>query len=360
MAGQNDATLKISRAIPIFGFSPILNLIGHAAFKAGSGKIGFENKLARALMTIMVVGAGSKDAVELYARQRWNLSQVTPEKFRASPYYKWSQQHLSIESRAAINKIMAQGKGGEFFKMRLTGVMTLTEGILLSFKAKQLAGATDVDAAQRAAWELSAAALTTTAAALEVGAMTQEWLAANTSIPNGGTRAMAEIRLGGFKLAGNALAGVAGIVAACLDVGGALKANAEKKTALMFAFYGRGAANTANFAAGMALGFSYAEPLLQHWSKQFGGSALIDGLAERAKWFALRRAVLFSVAIWLALAIMALTWAIGKLDDDEIQKWIGRSSFRLNGNFEGKPKPLYEKPGEEISALSGAFRAITE
>lgn len=360
VAGKNDTTLKICSAIPMFGFSPVLNLIGHAAFKAGSGNLGFENKLARALMMSMVAGAGSEDAIELHARQRWNLSQITPEKFRASPYYKWSQEQLGIESRAAINKILTQGKGGEFFKMRLTGAMTMTEGILLSFKAKQLAGAADLDAAQRAACELSAAALTTTAAALEVGAMTQEWLAANNLTVNGGTRAMADIRLGGFKLAGSALAGVAGVVGACLDVKDGNKAADEKKIALMWAFFGRGAANVVNFSTGMALGFSYAESLFRHWSQQASGSVLLDGLSNAAKWFSLRRAAIFSMTMWVTVAIMAITWVIGKLDDDELQKWLAKSSFRAVEKPGAKSTPLYDKPGEELTALYGAFKAVTE
>ncbi|RIX72554.1 hypothetical protein D3H34_30665 [Acidovorax cavernicola] len=199
MADENKTSIRICKAIPIFGFSPIINLIGHTIFKAGSGKLNWEKKLARSLMMSLIAGAGSPAAIELHARYRRVLSEVTPEKFKAiADYqYKWSQQSLKVESHATINKIMAEGGSGDFFKMRLTGVMTLVEGILLSFKAKQLADAKDVDAAQKAAWELGAAALTTTSAGLEIGAMTQEWLISK-SFPHGGTRAMAEIRLGGF------------------------------------------------------------------------------------------------------------------------------------------------------------------
>jgi hypothetical protein len=364
VAGSNDTSIKLSRAIPLFGFSPILNLIGHAIFKAGSGKLGAENSLTRALMVSLVAGAGSPVAIELHARQRWNLSQITPERFRASPYFKWGQESLRFESQVAINKIMTEGKAGEFFKMRLTGLMTITEGILLTFKAKQLGGASDVDAAQRAAWELGAAAMTTTAAALDVGAMTQEWLAGKMAGTSRATVAMAEIRLGGFKLAGNALAGVAGIVSACLDYGDARKANAEKKYALLFGYAARGAANGLSFASSMAMGFSYAGPLLKLWAERVGpetvGGRMLEGLAARAASLALRRAVLFATTLWLTLAVVTATWIIGKLSDDEMRKWCKRSNFRKPGKPEDKPEPLFDKPGEELVALYGAFKAIAE
>lgn len=362
--GRNNASIKLSSAIPLFGFSPVLNLIGHAVLKAGSGKLGPENALARALMVSLVAGAGSPAAVELHARQRWNLSQITPERFRASPYFKWGQENLKLESQQAINKIMAEGKAGEFFKMRLTGVMTLLEGILLTFKARQLGGASDVDAAQRAAWELGAAAMTTTAAALEMGAMTQEWLAGKVAGTSRATTAMAEIRLGGFKLAGNALAGVAGIVSAVLDVTDAGKAYNEKKYSLMCAFAARGISNGLTFFSSMAMGFSYAEPLLKLWAERAGtrtvGGRVLGGLAARAASLALRRAAIFSTTLWLALAVAAATWVIGKLSDDEMQRWCKRSGFRKPGKPEEKPEPLYDKPGEELVALYGAFKAITE
>lgn len=365
IAGRNDASIRICRAIPIFGFSPILNLIGHAVFKAGSGTIELEKRLARSLMMSLVAGTGSPAAIELHARYRRALKDIEPEKFRivADYQFKWSQQQLKAESHAAINKIMAEGRGGDFFKMRLTGVMTLVEGILLSFKAKQLADAKDVDSAQKAAWELSAAALTTTSAGLEVGAMTQEWLIAK-SAPYGGTLAMAEIRLGGFKLAGNALAGIAGIVSACLDYGDGKKSRQEEKYALTWLFFGRGAAHSVNFAVGIALGFSYTGPLMEHLARSVGFESLrgraLQVLAARAAALALGRTALLAANLWVTLTILAATWIIGQLGDNEIQKWIKRSSFRLPPKPGNQSEPLYEKAGEELTALYIAFKVTEE
>ncbi|MNY75647.1 hypothetical protein D3C86_2149830 [compost metagenome] len=57
---------------------------------------------------------------------------------------------------------------------------------------------------------------------------------------------------------------------------------------------------------------------------------------------------------------LSTTWIIGQLGDDEIQKWIKRSSFRLPPKPGHQSEPLYEKVGEELAALYIAFKVTEE
>jgi hypothetical protein len=319
-------------------------------------RLGVENALSRALMVSLVAGAGSPAAIELHARQRWNLSQITPERFRASPYFKWGQENLKLESQLAINKIMAEGKAGEFFKMRVTGALTMIESLLFLAKAKELAGADGQEATRRAALEFGAASLTTTAAALEIGGLMQEWLATKTR--SDATRAAAEIRLGGFKLAGNALAGVAGVVGAYYDFKDREKADKEQKYALAHAFYARSVTNGLAVGTGLALGYSYSGPLLEHWAAKTG-SEVLGFLGKQALKLAANRAWLFAATWWITFVTIALSFVIAQMSDDAMQKWVKRSSFRGAGKPEVTPEPLYTKPGEELVELHNAFAGVS-
>ncbi|RIX72555.1 hypothetical protein D3H34_30670 [Acidovorax cavernicola] len=129
-------------------------------------------------------------------------------------------------------------------------------------------------------------------------------------------------------------------------------------------FYGRGAAHSVNFASGLVLGFSYAGPLMEHLAKGVGFDSLrgraLQVLAARAAALALGRAALFAASLWVTLAIMSITWIIGRLSDNELQKWIKRSSFRVPPKPGDPSEPLYEKAGEELVALYIAFKVVEE
>jgi hypothetical protein len=376
MDGRYVTLIKASQAVPLFGMSAALNAIFHCVLKAGSGKIGLENSLARALMNSVAMGTGSAGAFELYLGQQAALKNLTRAELLAQKGYGLSQAQGKFRqtTQGAVNRVIAEGGKGEFFKMRLTGGMVMLESVLFMFKARELAGA-KTDETARAAWQFAAASASTTAAALEIGAMVQEWLTTKSSCP--GAKAMAEIRLGGFKLAGGALGTVAGAAAAYLDFQDAGKASQEEKTALFYLFLARSGANLVGTFNGIALSLSYAGPLLKHLAETTGRKALFTYLAEKASELALKRALLFS-GTWIMFAVVtAITIVIAWLDDDAMQKWVARSSFRKlsepvpTGPYATagsdkpevkeapKPKPLYDKPGEELAELFNGFVGVT-
>ena len=359
MAGKNDLSLRLAQAIPLFGMNPALNLLMHTIFKVGSGKAKFENALARALMDSVAAGAGSESAFRLYAEQQAEIKKITPHQLLSNKNYTAAHARgkLNQTRRTSIDKVINEGGQGDFFKLRVTSALTMLEGLLFLAKANELAAADGQEATRRAALQFGAAGLMTTAAALEVGGLMQEWLATKSSSP--AAREMAEIRLGGFKLAGNALAGIAGVVGAYYDFKDAGKADAEQKTALMWVFRARAYTNVGAISTGLALGYSYAGPLLEHLGQSAGGNAALEGLATGAKWLAERRAWLFAATWWLTFMTIAVTIVIGWLDDDAMQKWCAKSSFRKPAELDKEQPPLYGKPGEELMELYNAFRGAT-
>lgn len=383
MDGPYSNLIRVSQAIPLFGMSAALNAIFHAVLKAGVGTIGFENTLARALMNSVAFGTGSAGAFQLYVEQQAALRNLTRTQLLNQKGYGLSQARAKFRqtTQGAVNRVIAQGGQGEFFKMRLTGGLVMLESVLFMFKAKELGNASGEEAA-RAAWEFAAASATTAAAALEIGGVVQEWLFRQSSSP--AAKAMAEIRLGGFKLAGGALGMLAGLAAAYLDFQAAGKASQEEKTALIWLFRARSGTNFLAAGTSGALGFSYAGPLLEHWAKRMGGNIVLEGLAVGAEWLFIRQAALFAGTWIMFFAVTAITFVIAFLDDDAVQKWVKRSSFRkLPGadpktsgatvptpavaaggvkpaaKENPKPKPLYEKPGEELVELFNGFVGVT-
>lgn len=375
MGGPYVNLIRASQAIPLFGMSAALNTIFHTILKAGAGKIGLENTLARALMNSVAMGTGSAGAFELFVGQQAALKNLTRAELLAKRGYGLTQAQGKFRqtTQGAVNRVVAEGAHGDFFKMRLTGGMVMLESVLFMSKARELAGARE-DEVARAALEFAAASATTTAAALEIGSMVQEWLISKSSSP--GAKAMAEIRLGGFKLAGGALATVAGVAAVYLDFQAAGRANQDDKTMLMWLFYARTFANGLATGNGIALSLSYAGPLLEHLAKTTG-SRMIGALARGAARLAARRALLFA-GTWIMFAVVtALTIVIAWIDDDAMQKWAARSSFRklpepaLDGpgaetgrgtpavKDVPKPKFLYDKPGEELTELFNGFMGVT-
>ena len=307
-------------------------------------------------MSSVAFGSGSESAFRLYIEQQEHLRQLTPGSLNRPHYLKQAANNLRAHRMQAVQRVMAEGKIGDFYKLRVTSTLALLESLLFLAKANELANSSDEES-RRAALQFGAAGLTTTAATLELGGLMQEWLATKSTSP--AAREMAQIRLAGFKLAGNALAAVAGVVGAYYDFKDMGKARDEDKFALMWMFRLRGYTNIGAVGAGVAMGYSYSGPLLEHWGVSAGGNVALDGLAAGAKWLAKFRPWLFAGTWWLTFLAIAATVVIGLLDDDAMQKWCGKSNFRKPPEGDKKPPPLYAKPGEELTELYNAFQGTT-
>ena len=154
--------------------------------------------------------------------------------------------------------------------------------------------------------------------------------------------------------------------------------------ALMWLLRTRGVANLLGVFNGIALSVSYAGPLLEHLAKR-AGYEWLGAATNVVKWLAKNRFTLFAGTWILFFVTTVITFVIAHLDDDAMQKWVKRSSFRgqaqLNqetapaeaslresragGNAVLKVKsklelqPLFEKPEEELTELFNSFVGVT-
>lgn len=364
-AGKNVSskipwTIK-SGAVPLFGLSPISDLISQAtlaSIKAGSGRVKAENKLAYALIASKLVGTGSERAVGLLSKIYMEFEAAYPLEARSplGSHQQFSKGTFGWVGKGAIDEIVAEGKQGEFFKLRVAGAMAGVEAVLLAFKAKQLLEAKDVEASQRAALELGASALTTLSAAMEAGALMQEWIRKGVPAVPGdfaaGLERYSQIRLANFKLAGAGLSALAGAASAWMDFSDAGKAKEDNKVFLMWLLSAKGALNAVAAASGLLLGVSYTSWLLSRGAAQGAAQLAAEVMLLRARY------ILFAVNFWASMGVIAITTMVALLDDDEIAKWCKRSSFRKMESCKKRSDPPFDKPGEELIALHSAFKDV--
>ncbi|WP_409282893.1 T6SS effector BTH_I2691 family protein [Pseudomonas putida] len=257
---------------------------------------------------------------------------------------------------------LMQARNSDFYKVRVSGLVCLLEGMLMAFKARELP---DSDA--RVKTELLAAAMTTAAAGFEVGASYVDQVVARYGA-NSVTGRGAAAALGRLKLWGASLAGTGGLVLAWWDYSdssrhlkelqGTSKSHpAYKSGILAFTYVTRATATIALSLAELGSAIAIAKPLFDHLSKNSrskiihtlsrSASVLAGKLGTQAARLLLARLVLG--AFWLGLVVTVI---ILILEDDALEKWCKRSTYRLN-----KDADAYDI-NDELPALHSAFSEV--
>ncbi|SIS08792.1 T6SS effector BTH_I2691 family protein [Pseudomonas putida] len=257
---------------------------------------------------------------------------------------------------------LMQARNSDFYKVRVSGLVCLLEGMLMAFKARELP---DSDA--RVKTELLAAAMTTAAAGFEVGASYVDQVVARYGA-NSVTGRGAAAALGRLKLWGASLAGTGGLVLAWWDYSdssrhlkelqGTSKSHpAYKSGILAFTYVTRATATIALSLAELGSAIAIAKPLFDHLSKNSrskiihtlsrSASVLAGKLGTQAARLLLARLVLG--AFWLGLV---MTVIILILEDDALEKWCKRSTYRIN-----KDADAYDI-NDELPALHSAFSEV--
>ncbi|WPE28202.1 hypothetical protein PshuTeo1_39380 [Pseudomonas hunanensis] len=257
---------------------------------------------------------------------------------------------------------LMQARNSDFYKVRVSGLVCLLEGMLMAFKARELP---DSDA--RVKTELLAAAMTTAAAGFEVGASYVDQVVARYGA-NSVTGRGAAAALGRLKLWGASLAGTGGLVLAWWDYSdssrhlkelqGTSKSHpAYKSGILAFTYVTRATATIALSLAELGSAIAIAKPLFDHLSKNSrskiihtlsrSASLLAGKLGTQAARLLLARLVLG--AFWLGLV---MTVIILILEDDALEKWCKRSTYRIN-----KDADAYDI-NDELPALHSAFSEV--
>ncbi|WP_409313335.1 T6SS effector BTH_I2691 family protein, partial [Pseudomonas putida] len=257
---------------------------------------------------------------------------------------------------------LMQARNSDFYKVRVSGLVCLLEGMLMAFKARELP---DSDA--RVKTELLAAAMTTAAAGFEVGASYVDQVVARYGA-NSVTGRGAAAALGRLKLWGASLAVTGGFVLAWWDFADAAqqliyrqqnltKQSTKKPGTLALAYASRALATITISLAEAGTAIAIAKPLFDHLSQNAktklvrmmttSMGALANKLGTQAARLLLARLVLG--AFWIGII---LTLIIYILEDDALEKWCKRSCFRTHKNI----KPYEEQ--EELSALHSAIGEV--
>ncbi|WDY59981.1 T6SS effector BTH_I2691 family protein [Pseudomonas sp. PSKL.D1] len=257
---------------------------------------------------------------------------------------------------------LMQANKSEFYKVRVSALVCLLEGMLMAYKAQELP---DSDA--RVKTELLAMAMTTAAAGFEVGASYVEQVATRYGAGSV-TGKGASVVLGRLKLWGASLAGMGGLVLAWWDfvdwdkhsnesLDGRPALPVRRSRFLATAYAMRGIATISLSLAEAATAIAIAKPffdrlaqngnhrLVRLLGKSMG--SLAKKLGTQAARLLLSRLILGTFWIGLALTIIIMI-----LEDDALEKWCKRSTYRIN-----KKSSPYDE-AEELSALHSAFSEV--
>ncbi|WP_411382967.1 T6SS effector BTH_I2691 family protein [Pseudomonas sp. L7] len=254
---------------------------------------------------------------------------------------------------------LMQAHKSNFYKVRVSGVITLIEGMLMAFKARQLP-----DSDMRLKTELLAAAMSTAAAGFEIGVSYLEMVMTRygaQSVTGGG----ATVALGRLKLWGAGLAGMGGLVLAWWDFADGIEhsksiepSNTSRSSSqiLATAYLTRAFAVVGLSLAEMGTAIAIAQPLFQHLARTTSNtllssvassfSALSARLGTQAARLILARLVLGT--FWIGIAITVIIFIF---DDDALEKWCKKSVYR---------RDRQKKPFDSTHELSELYKALNE
>lgn len=279
-----------------------------------------------------------------------------------SPQRSAGQVSRYLDQAWAEGLMQADSKKSDFYKVRAAGVVCLIEGMLMAFKARELP---DSDA--RVKTELMAAAMTTAAAGFEIGASYVDQVVTRYGA-NSVTGRGAAAAVGKLKLWGASLAGMGGLILAWWDyTDGSRYLNDSqssdnrnstyKSVGLAITYYARATATIVLSLAEFGTAVAIAKPLFDHLSRSSqsklvqllsrSASTLAKKLGTQAARILLSRLVLG--AFWLGLV---LTIIIFIFEDDALEKWCKRSTFRVKKNAK-----VYDTQ-EELVELHSAFGEV--
>lgn len=251
---------------------------------------------------------------------------------------------------------LMQANKSDFYKVRVSGLVCLLEGMLMAFKARELP-----DSDVRIKTELMAAAMTTAAAGFEIGASYVEQVVTRYGANSVSGRG-AVATLGRLKLWGAGLAGTGGFVLAWWDFADGVKNHTQhnvstKSWTLSGAYFTRALATLALSIGELGTAIGIAKPFFNRLTinnqskliRLVGRSlgSLATRLGTQAARLLLTKLILG--AFWVGLLLTAIIFL---LEDDALEKWCKRSSFRLEKNS----KPYDER--EELAALHSAFSEV--
>jgi hypothetical protein len=344
--------LQSQGATPSVGLLAWYTVLGRQVLRTAAPNSA-DHALHRGLRSVLMASV-NKEAIKVRVAEAANSGEI------ARPSRTGRQARYFLD-KAWAEGLMGAGKS-DFYKVRVSGLACLLEGLLMAFKAGELP---DSDA--RLKTELFAAAMTTAGAGFEMGASYVEQIITRTGA-NSVTGRGAELALGRLKLSGAALAGVGGLVLAWWDFSDgmqhrdqviAAKTDQARKRhrVLMGAYFARAVATIALSTAAIGTSIAIAKPLFDYWASTTKHNStrtmllVFSQLSEKLASQVARR-VLAQVLLRTFWIGFILTIAISLYDDDALEKWCQRCSYRRDPSN----KPL--KSEKELSELFSALQEV--
>ncbi|MGF6094860.1 T6SS effector BTH_I2691 family protein [Pseudomonas sp. 18175] len=258
------------------------------------------------------------------------------------------RSELQVRVRASVQAELDAGKMGNFYAVRIGVIVGLYEAFQLYNKAQAMPDGNKQKA------EFAAAALATTAVALDLMHTGAEW----TSKKYGAATATGRIAAswgGGLKLYGGFLGAIGGVIGGSLDVNTAVDHIHKKRFSLAFAYAVKGAATFGVAFLSLGIAISGSGPYLRMLIAKTGNAITLELLkileavavrlaAERA--LLLMRAGLARLA-WVVLVIGGVIWLF---EPTAIEAWCEKSVFRKSKNTKG-----FKGQAEEIVGLESSF-----
>lgn len=334
---------------------------GHGGTPAGMALVGYALLGQAAFRTRLVPGEAwfgklylcflGSTLGRLNARIRWldlmHQGKPLPDLAR-------SQQQLTRAVKRALEQEILDSPRSQYYKLRVAAVVTLMEGVGFLMRALDDHGR---DAVARERLELLGAGLVVTSAAFEMLAEGVE-LAARRYTPRSATVRGASIVLGGIRFWAGALAMAGGAIGAVYDFVDARGAARQEKRGVAGLLALRGMANNSLAMTGFIIGFSYCGPLfdfarriaVNEAVKMHAGRLLSIANAAKA-----RMSLLLRVTVGLNLAGMGLSFVLFLVEDDALEAWCERCSFRKDPD---KNQAGFPDQDAELDALYRAFLEV--
>ncbi|AZS79032.1 hypothetical protein ELS24_11570 [Achromobacter spanius] len=261
---------------------------------------------------------------------------------------------IGRNTRFAFATELVDAHRSDFYKLRASSWLLFFEAALIALRVR------DMPSDERGVGELIAHGLLAGAAGTEI-------LAAGTGLVLGrysaasATGRGATVFQGQLKLVGGTLAAVGGVVLMGYDLKDERAATREGKTELALAYRLRLAAALAMVGSQSSIAFAAASPMLKILAERGGKSYAITSiimaaakvsayLGKPAMLVLLRSALLRSTLIGVAATV-----AIAIFDDDALEKWCKRCTYRGVDYQDNSPHKEMEN---ELADLYGALLEI--
>ncbi|MFF7399092.1 T6SS effector BTH_I2691 family protein [Achromobacter sp. NPDC008082] len=261
---------------------------------------------------------------------------------------------IGRNTRFAFATELVDAHRSDFYKLRASSWLLFFEAALIALRMR------DMTDNERGAGELIAHGLLAGAAGTEILAAGTELVLGHYSQASA-TGQGATMFLGQLKLIGGTLAAVGGVVLMRYDAKDGTAAYSEGKGSLSSSYFLRLGAAFAMVGSQSSIAFAAAGPMLklmaERGGRSYAATSVIVGAAKASAYLgrSATLALLRSLLLRSTLIGIVATVAIAIFDDDALEKWCKRSTYRGLDYQKNTPHKEMEK---ELAQLYSALLEV--